>query len=283
MTADHPRPAAANLLGYSVETISRADATPIIVHYEWLRTVGRATIFVGLMSPQRELQGVACFGAGPGGEILVGRPFGGGEGPPQPAMCLERGACVHYAPPNAASFLINAACKLVYRFSKIPLFFAYADPMAGEYGGVYQAAGWVYLGQGLDGGKGRKHRYFVLQPGRDRNDPAAWQTTRELRRKGFTGKGSFDKARAAKWEIGLRAGKHVYAINVGRDNQRWHRELLAGQRENHGTYLPYPAPRPELKLRARIEKATDAPVFKLTSPLNPQLDLLDVTPVPANP
>jgi len=155
MAMAHPREAAKSLEGYSVETISRADATPIILHYEWLRSVGRATIFVGLFSPTRELEGVACFGAGPGGEImsLLGVP----------ALCLERGACVHYAPPNAASFLINTACKLVYRITKVAVFFAYADPMAGkdgqgEYGGVYQAAGWLYLGQGLDGGKGRKLR-----------------------------------------------------------------------------------------------------------------------------
>ena len=138
---------------------------PIIMHYEWLRTTGRATMFVGLLSPSREIEGVACFGYGPAGNIrkLIG----------EPAMCLERGACVHWAPRNAASFLINAACKRIYCATGISRFFAYADPMAGEYGGVYQAAGWKYLGQGIDGTRSRAHRYFVLPPGADWNNPFA--------------------------------------------------------------------------------------------------------------
>jgi len=108
MMIAQPRAAARSLDSYSVETISRADASPIIIHYEWLRDIGGATEFIGLLSPERELQGVACFGPGPGAGIIE-KMIGG------PALCLERGACVHWAPPNAASFLINHACKLIYR------------------------------------------------------------------------------------------------------------------------------------------------------------------------
>jgi hypothetical protein len=224
-----PRAQATSLVGYTIQSITRAQARPLILRYEWLGNVGRSVIYVGLFSPYGELQGVACFGSGPAGS-MTGRL--GGR-----ALCLERGACVHYAPPNAASYLINRACKLVARLTKITTFYAYGDPCAGEYGGVYQAAGWAYLGQGLQGlGKpNRPRRYFVLPPGANRDDPAQWKTSRSLRR---THRMSFEQARAAGWEIGWRDAKHVYATNVGRDRKRW-RAALGEQ--------PYPAPDPERK------------------------------------
>jgi hypothetical protein len=144
LAASHPRPAQSSLESYTVEVIHRERAAPIIEQYEWLGCLARnSEYFVGLIAPDGDLQGVASFGHGPGGPIrdLIG----------EPALCLDRGACVHYAPKNAASFLINRACKLIHKLKGIPLFFAYADPLAGEYGGVYQAAGWLYLGQGLNG------------------------------------------------------------------------------------------------------------------------------------
>ena len=270
MAIAHPREAATRLDGYSVETISRADAVPIIMHYEWLRTVGKATIFVGLLSPSREIEGVACFGHGPSGHIrsMIG----------EPALCLERGACVHYAPPNAASFLITRACKLVHRVYGNSRFFAYADPMAGEYGAVYQSANWFYVGQGLNGGKGRKERAFVLVLGDDPNEPSSWQTTRVLRRRKDeilalvaakklrpilheSGKNRgkvnwYATAKSVGWEIAEREAKHVYAVSVGRDRKRWRKELLAIQIERHKQPLPYPAPHPERKRKAGA-KPTD--------------------------
>jgi hypothetical protein len=226
-----PRQNVESLTGYSVETITRMAAIPVILRYEWLGTMGRSTFYVGLISPDRELHGVVCFGHGPAGNIR--KRIG------EPAFCLERGACVHYAPRNAASFLINAACKLVYRITGTPRFFAYGDPMAGEYGAVYQAAGWAYLGQGLDGKKGRMNRFFVLPPGSDPANPANWRTTRELRRQGR--RMSFAQAKANGWRIATREAKHVYATHVGTERKRW-RKTIDPQ--------PYPAPRPALKLKA---------------------------------
>ena len=143
---EEPRAPSSSLEGYLVESIGRMEASAIIDKYEWLGNVGRADHYIGLISPYRELEGVACFGYGPQGLIrtIIGSP----------ALCLERGACVHYAPPNAASFLITRACKLIYRLTGIGRFFAYADPMAGEYGAIYQAANWAYLGQGPTRGQG---------------------------------------------------------------------------------------------------------------------------------
>src|SRR5262249_12095719 len=133
LTRSAPRPIAASLDGYKVVLIPREDALPLIRRYEWLGTLGQASLFVGLVAPTGGIEGVACFGNGPVSSIraIVGTP----------ALCLERGACVHWAPKNAASFLISRAVKLVHRLFAVDRFFAYADPEAGEYGAIYQACG----------------------------------------------------------------------------------------------------------------------------------------------
>lgn len=234
-----PKAVASSLDGYSVALIRREAALPLIRRYEWLGNIGRATIFVGLLSPVRDLQGVACFGPGPGGPIQQHR-IGG------PALCLERGACVHYAPKNAASFLISRAVKLVHRSFGVGRFFAYCDPEAGEYGGVYQAAGWVYLGQGLKGKDGqRRFREAVLQAGRDPEAPANWQSDQALRRGGR--RLTLRQARRCGWVIVRRAAKHVYAVCVGRERRRWCRDMPSA---------PYPKPHPEARLlRTRLDAA----------------------------
>ncbi len=223
-----PRAVAASLAGYSVEVISRAAAEPLILRYEWLRTMGQAHTFIGLLSPDRDLQGVAAFGPGPAGDI---RKLLGG-----PALCLERGCCCHYSPPNSASFLISEGCKLVYRLTGITLFHGYGDPHAGEFGSVYQACNWVFLGQGLNGRAGKTRRYFMLPPGADPSDPSVWKSTRCLRRNGQ--RMTFADATRAGWTIASRSAKFVYAMNYGRDRKAWRKQFPV---------KPYPAPRPELK------------------------------------
>jgi hypothetical protein len=211
--------------------IARGDARSLVQRYEWLGNIGRARIFVGLLSPSRELHGVVCFGHGPAGTIR--EKIGGA------ALCLERGACVHWAPKNAASFLISRAVKLVSRSTGVATFFAYADPEAGEYGAVYQAAGWIYLGQGLNGkASDRRRRQYVLPPGRDPRHPAHWRCDRELRRKGR--RLTLAQARRKGWVVATRGAKHVYAVCVGGKRREW----------CIGLSLPYPAPHPALKRRS---------------------------------
>lgn len=234
MAAADPAEVATSLRGYTVQTIAKRDVLPLIERYEWLGNTGNAMLFVGLFSPSRALHGVACFGHGPGSDIrdIIGSP----------ALCLERGACTHKAPRNAASFLISEACKLVFRITGTARFFAYADPMAGEYGAVYQAAGWTYLGQGLRGGEYRTHRHAVLPPGCDPDGPSQWRTSRALRRHGL----NFEAALGDGWLIATREAKHVYVTHVGRDRKAWRANLPT---------LPYPKPRPALTMAAKVKRS----------------------------
>ena len=107
--ARDPRPAMATLEGCTVEQIAYAEAKALIIRYEWLRTMPTVTrACYGLRTPSGELAGVAVFAAGPAPESgdLCGREHR------DRAICLARGACVHWAHPHAASFLISRACKL---------------------------------------------------------------------------------------------------------------------------------------------------------------------------
>jgi hypothetical protein len=234
----NPRERLTSLDQFFVDPITREQAKPIILKYEWLANIGRADHFVGLFSPERVLIGVACFGYGPADksirELLEG-----------PAWCLERGTCVPHAPKNAASFLITHACKLMYGKTGISRFFAYGDPEAVEYGGVYQAANWLYLGQGLNGGKGRTERYYTVRPGLDPTIYRNRKTTWDLRRPGKRHL-SFEEARAAGWIVEKQAAKHVYAINVGRDAKKWRKRMKPIAK-------PRPKPRPELARCTRCE------------------------------
>jgi hypothetical protein len=164
----------ATLEGSTVEQITYPEARAIAIRYEWLRTMPTGTrACYGLRAPSGELAGVVVFAEGPvpeSGDICgrEHRDF---------AICLARGACVHWAHPHAASFLISRACKLAHERFGSKVFYAYADPTAGEVGVVYQACNWIYLGEGVGRSKGRgRLRFFNRREGR-------WRSERVLRKR----------------------------------------------------------------------------------------------------
>ena len=58
-----PQPVPESLDGFHVEQITREEAEPIIMKYEWLGTMNSFPVATyGLRSPSGELHGVACFG-----------------------------------------------------------------------------------------------------------------------------------------------------------------------------------------------------------------------------
>ena len=125
-----------------VSLVTKEQAAPIILKYEWLQTMNKFMYGCGLFH-EEDLLGVVCFGIGPGtrSRYICGEKYA------HLAVCLERGACVHYAPHNSASYLISRATKLLHTEYGYKIFFAYSDPAAGETGTVYQACNWMSQGQ----------------------------------------------------------------------------------------------------------------------------------------
>jgi hypothetical protein len=140
-----PRHQLTSLRDAVVERIPNKEAEHVILKYEWLGTMGNATRASYGLKMDGELLGVACYGAGGSREAQNIC----GEQHIAETICLQRGACVPWAPKNAASFLIRHACRAAHKNFGWKVFFAYSDPEAGEIGTVYQAVGWHYLGANL--------------------------------------------------------------------------------------------------------------------------------------
>jgi hypothetical protein len=169
-----PRPAMTTLAGCAVGKITYPEAKALIVRYEWLRSMPAGTrACYGLRAPSGELAGVVVFAEGPVPESgdICGREHR------DLTICLARGACVHWAHPHAASFLISHACKLAAAQFGWKVFYAYSDPTAGEIGTVYQACNWLYLGEGVGRSKGRGRLRFFNR--RERR----WRSERVLRKR----------------------------------------------------------------------------------------------------
>lgn len=156
-----PRPQMTSMRGCWVEPITREEAESVILKYEWLGTMGRGVATYGLRGPGGELLGTAVFGWP---SAVQSRDICGQEYRDR-AICLERGACVHYAPKNAASFLIANAVRQAAKDRGWRIFYAYADPEAGEIGTVYQACNWLYIGQGVGRTPGRLREDWRLPDG----------------------------------------------------------------------------------------------------------------------
>ena len=130
-----------SLAGCYVERIPNADAKWLILRYEWLGTMPRRAHSYGLKTASGALLGVAVFGytMSPESRDVCGKNNR------HLAICLERGACVADAPANSPSFLISRAVKLAADEHGFRIFYAYADPEAGEVGTIYQALNWLRI------------------------------------------------------------------------------------------------------------------------------------------
>lgn len=221
---EDPRPPLLSTDGCHVKEIARAEAEPFILRYEWLGTMGRSSVAYGLRAPDDELIGVAAFGwsAGIRSRDICGQHYR------DLAICLERGACSHRAPPNAASFLIARAAKLAAQDGGFRIFYAYADPEAGEIGTVYQACNWLYIGEGV----GRGHRHPLRQDWMIPEEGNKIIASRTLRNRGVL----ITQAKAMGWIPVYRHPKHKYVHFVGARGER--RQLMAALR-----YPPLPYPK----------------------------------------
>lgn len=137
---------------YLVRPVERHEAAAFIRAYEYLGTVGHPQARIGAHDPLTgKLAAVALFG----------KPA---QTTPDDTIVLERGACAPWAHPHTASWFIPRAVRMAHETYGWKIFVAYADPEAGEIGTVYQAANWLYVGQGspgrLTGGRPRKRDLF---------------------------------------------------------------------------------------------------------------------------
>lgn len=138
-----------------VTAISREQAASIILKYEWLGTMGRPQACYGLwfdVQGAPALAGAICFGltGGSRASYVCGTAYS------DQSVALERGACVHWAPRNAASWFVSKAVASAAREHGWKVFYAYSDPAANEIGTIYQACNWLYLGVGPGHGPTRE-------------------------------------------------------------------------------------------------------------------------------
>ncbi len=199
------------VIDYRIEAIGKREAADFIKRYEFLGTVGRSLARYGARNVKGELAAVAVFGHPSkmsGGDVIV----------------LERGACVHWAHPHTASWFIPRAVKAAAADHDWKIFFAYADPAAGEIGTVYQACNWIYTGQTPSRtvkGAPRPRDYFQGPDGRVISDKAFYK-------RGLT------MADVPPWRRVHKAAKHRY-VWIEAPTRRERRTLAA-----RFTALPYP-------------------------------------------
>jgi hypothetical protein len=87
--------------------------------------------------------GVLIFGCGTGGVAKIGERLGAG---PFGTAELSRIALKSHS--VEVSRIISIACKILHRAQPgLRLLLTYADPSTGHHGGIYQGAGWTYIGK----------------------------------------------------------------------------------------------------------------------------------------
>ena len=231
-------------IGYTIEAIGKGEADEFIQRYEHLSTVGHPLARYGARNAAGELAAVALFGrphvqaAGicraldPRNLSEADREYLG------KVICLERGACAHWAHRHCASWFLPRVLARASADHGWKIFFAYSDQEAGEIGTVYQAANWLYIGQGPGRRTGRtrpKFRHPAVKAGR-------WLTDRSFHRRGLSmaaDVGRIDglgiRSNRRPWEARLHGAKGKYVCFVGTRAER--RALLRALRY---PVLPYP-------------------------------------------
>lgn len=201
---ENPKKQHPSLDNYHVKEINRVQAKSIILEYEWLGTMGMGIAHYGLFNKQN-LIGAVSFGlpSSPESRNICGLNL------TDKAICLERGACVHWVHKHAPSFFISRAVSHASKKYDWEIFYAYADEDAGEIGTIYQACNWYYLGQGVGRRKGRKREYY-------KNPDGKVISSRSLRKKGLKKSQILKKG----WEVIFSKQKHKYVWFEGTQKRK---------------------------------------------------------------
>lgn len=206
-----------------VRRISKDQAKPVILEYEWLGTMSSTNQHFGIFF-DNVCGGVACYGNNCTANYNVPTQFGITM---KEMWTLARGACVHWTPVGSASKLISQSLKLLKEDNpNAKVVIAYSDINAGEIGTVYQATNWTYIGCG-------DHltvNYYHEQLGRKFDErklhdlKGVLNMTRPEVRKYLTDNG---------WKIEKKAIKHKYIFILGSHKDK--KEIL-----KKVAVLPYP-------------------------------------------
>lgn len=126
---------------WKVAYANRDAAKYATKYWHYSGTLPSASMYVvGVWEASRFI-GVIIFSKG--ATLQIGSPYGL---PSSEVVELTRIALA--AHDNPVSMYMSAAVKLLKRDNpRLRLIVSYADPSAGHHGGIYQAAGWVYVGE----------------------------------------------------------------------------------------------------------------------------------------
>lgn len=137
-----------------IQRISLSTAKPIVLRYEWLKSMpGFSSMAFGHFF-DGVLGGVAVLGHTTGSDVAFRKMF-----PNKKIIVLQRGVHLWWTPPNSASWFLSRICKML-RKEGYDIITATADEEAGEIGTIYQALNWSYLGAPKHG-----HPVFVFDDG----------------------------------------------------------------------------------------------------------------------
>jgi hypothetical protein len=146
----------------SFEPMSK-ELKDFIKKYEWLGTTGWLVKWCFTARHEGKLAGVVMLS-----EPVAPSIFGKALKYNVEAL-VQRGACSSWAPKNLNSRLVMFACRWMVENTDRRVFIGYSDPSANEYGTIYQACNFMYLGAKfgnkavytLPNGKKVGSRYFT--------------------------------------------------------------------------------------------------------------------------
>ncbi len=121
------------------------DIKNFIERYEWL---GKMPVWVThrfIATLEDEIMCAVVMATPNAFSTLLGEEYKNRE------KMISRGASISFAPKNVGSWMVMQAIRWMSKNTDFVLFTAYADPMAGELGTIYQACNFWYLGQKFGG------------------------------------------------------------------------------------------------------------------------------------
>lgn len=140
------RPPRSSVKALIVRPVTPGAIRPLIIEHHYLHNMPAVCWRAFGVYADGELAGAVVFTPGPrqGFRVL-------GAGRPQQVATLARLWLRDDLPKNAESRILGVVLRDLRRDGRWKLILSYADPAAGHLGTIYQAAGWLYLGQGNAG------------------------------------------------------------------------------------------------------------------------------------